>query len=73
MKSLIDLPKTHIAGDSVVSLSGQLRYCNIARWKESVSSSPSGPVLSVISRLVVLTPTSARQLLWGNATDDRRW
>ena len=66
------LPNTHIAGDSFVSLSGVLRYWSIALWKLLMSSSPLGPVLLVIRRLTVLTPTSARQLLWGKATELRR-
>ena len=73
MKSLIGLPNMHIAGDSLVSLSGVLRYCSMARWKESVSISPVGPVLLVMSLFTVLTPTSARQLLWAKATELRRW
>ena len=60
----------HIAGDSVVVGSGQFLYCSIARWNESVSISPLGPVLSVIILLTVFTPISALQLLWGKATDD---
>ena len=56
-------PKTHIAGDTLVSLSGQFLYCRIARWNESTSRSPLGPVLSVIILLTVFTPTSALQLL----------
>ena len=63
MKSLTDRPKTHIAGESFVSLSGVFLYRRMARWKASVSSSPFGPVLSVIMRLTVFTPTSALQLL----------
>ena len=73
MKSLIGRPKTHIAGDSFVSLSGVLRYCSIARWNASVLSSPFGPVLLVMSLFTVLTATSARQLLWAKATELRRW
>ena len=48
---------------SFMSLSGVFLYCRMARWKASVSSSPFGPVLSVIMRLTVFTPTSALQLL----------
>ncbi len=70
-KSLIGRPKTHCAGDNLVVGSSVLRYCSIARWKELVSSDPPRPVLSVIMPLRVLTPTSARQLLWGNATDEK--
>ena len=60
---LTDRPKTHIAGESFVSLSGVFLYCRMARWKASVSSLPFGPVLSVIMCLTVYTPTSALQLL----------
>jgi hypothetical protein len=66
-------PKTHIAGEIFVSGSGVLRYCSIALCTVSVSSSPFGPVLSVMRRFIVFTPISARQLLCGKATDDRRW
>ena len=52
----MDRPNRHMAGDILVSLSGVLRYCNIARWNVSVSSSPFGPVLSVMSLLTVFTP-----------------
>ena len=72
MKSFIALPKIHMAGDSLVSGSGVFLYCSIARWKASTSSSPLAPVLLVMSLFTVLTPTSARQLLCGKATDDRR-
>ena len=54
MKSRLGPSNTHIAGDNLVTLSGDLRYCRIARCKKSVSSSPFGPVLSVIKRLTVL-------------------
>lgn len=37
-----------------------------------VSSSPYGPMLSVISLLAVFTPISALQLLCTNSTDDIR-
>jgi hypothetical protein len=73
MKSLIGWPKTHIAGESCVSLSGVFLHWSIARWNVSVSSSSLGPVLSAIRRLSVLAPTSALQLLWGKDTEDRRW
>ena len=71
MKSLIGRPNTDMAGDRPVSLSGVFRYCNIARWKASVSRLPLALVLFVISLLMVLTPISALQLLCGNATEDR--
>ena len=72
MKSLIGLPKTHIAGESYVAGSGVLRYCSIATRNASVLRSPLGEVLDVIRRLTVLTPISALQLEWGNATEDWR-
>ena len=50
--------------------SGVLRYCNIATRKASVSTSPVGEVFEVINRFTVLTPISALQLEWGNATED---
>ena len=59
IKSLMGLPKTHIAGESLVSASGVLRYCSIARCKASVLSSPFEPVLLVISLFTVFNPTSA--------------
>ena len=72
MKSLMGRPKTHTAGERCVSRSGVLRYWSMALWNWSVFKDPSVAVLSVMSRLTVFTPTSARQLLCGNATDDRR-
>ena len=73
MKSLMARPNKHSAGDSLVSLSGQLRYWSMALWKVSTSSSPRGPVLSAIMRFTVFTLFSALQLLCGNATAERRW
>ena len=73
IKSRIGRPNMHLAGDNFVSLSGVFLYCNIARWNASVLRSPLGLVFPVIKRLTVLTPTSARQLLWRNATDDSLW
>ena len=61
IKSLMARPKMHIAGESLVSLSGVFRYCSMARWKVSVSRSSFEAVLSMSSRFTVLTPTSARQ------------
>lgn len=49
MKSRIERPNTNIAIDYLVSLLGVLRYCRVARFKESVSSSPFGPVLARIT------------------------
>ena len=72
IKSLMGLPKRHEAGDSLVSLSGVFLYWSIALWKASGSRSPFEPVLFIMSRLMVFTAISALQLLWGNATDERR-
>ena len=55
MKSLMGWPKRHIAGESLVSWLGVLRYCNIAWLNASVSSSPFGPELSMCIHLTVLT------------------
>ena len=63
MKSRIDLPKRHWAGDSLVLLSGVLRYCNIALRKQFVLRQPLAPVFLKSSLLMVFTPTSALQLL----------
>ena len=53
IRSLMGRPKTHIAEDNLVSLSGQFLYCRIARWNGSTSRSPLGAVLTVIMRLTV--------------------
>ena len=73
MKSLIGRPNTHWAGDNFVSGSGVLRYWRMARCSALVLKLPVGLVLLVISRLTVLTPTSALQFECGNATDNKRW
>lgn len=65
-------PNTHIAGEMFVSGFGVFLYISMALWNASVSRHPFGEVFPVIMRLTVLTPTSARQLLWGNAVEDRR-
>ena len=70
IKSHIGLPKTHITGESLVSLSGVLRYWRIARWNISVFRSPLGPVLSISNRFTVFTPISALQLPCGKATEE---
>ena len=70
MKSLMTLPNTHIDGDVPVSGSGVLRYCKSALWNASVFRSPASVVLFVRRRLIVFTPISALQLLWGNAVDN---
>lgn len=72
MKSRTGLPNTHIAGDSPVVGSGQLRYCRMALCSLSVSKLPLGPVFSEMSLFVVLTPISALQLECGKATEDKR-
>ena len=73
MKSLIGLPNTHLAGDSFVAGSGVFRYCSMAHCKASVFRLPRGSVLSVMSRLTVLTPISTLQFECGWATDNRWW
>ena len=70
IKSRIGLPKTHRAGESLMSLFGVLRYWKIARWNLSVFRSPLGPVLSISNCFTVFTPISALQLLWGKATEE---
>ena len=72
MKSLMGLPKTIIAGDNVVAGSGVFLYWRIAHCtaSRSTSSPPLGPVLLVRIRFMILTPSSALQLLCGKATDD---
>ena len=59
------LPKTHTAGESLVSLSGALQDWRIACW-----NSVLGPVLSISNRFMVFTPISALQLLWEKATEE---
>jgi hypothetical protein len=57
----------------VLCLSGVFLYWSITHWNASMSRSPLGPVLSAIRHLMVLTPTSALQLLRGKETEDRQW
>ena len=73
MRSLTGRPNTHMAGDVLVVGSGVFLYCRIASWNASTSMMPSCPTLPVINLLIVLTPTSALQLLCGNATELSRW
>ena len=73
MRSLTGRPNTHMAGDILVVGSGVFLYCRIASWNASMSMAPSLPTLPVINLLTVLTPTSALQLLCGNATELSRW
>ena len=72
IKSLMGLPKTHMAGDNPVSLSGVFRYCSMARWNLSVFRVPPGPVFSMIILLTVFTAISARLLLCAKATEEMR-
>ena len=67
------LPKMHMAGDNLVLWSGVFLYRSMALWKVSTLMSPFLHTLSVISRLMVLTPISALQLLWGKATELSLW
>ena len=84
MRSLTGLPNTHMAGDIFVVGSGVFRhrcipgsdspiYWRIAAWNASMLMAPSFPTMPVINLLTALTPTSALQLLCGNATELRRW
>ncbi len=73
MRSLVWCPKMHIAGDILVCGFGVFLCARTARWKESLSKLPSPLTFPVMSRFIDLTPISARQLLWGNATELRRW
>ena len=69
IKSRIGLPKIHIAGESLVSLSGVLRYWRIAGWNLSVFRSPFAPVIHQQS-FHGFAPISALQLLWGKAMEE---
>ena len=68
MRSLTGLPNTHMAGDIFVVRSGVFLYWRIAAWNASILMAPFFPTLPVINLLIVLTPTSALQLLCENAT-----
>ena len=59
MKSRMGRPKTHIAGDRPVSLSGVLQYWSMARWNPSEFSLPSAVTLPVRRRLAVLSTAVA--------------
>jgi hypothetical protein len=53
MKSLFGRPYMHMAGKSLVSLSGIFLYCNMVHWKETVSMSPEkGAWLSWLQSLL---------------------
>ncbi len=73
IRSFIGRPKIHMEGDSLVVGSGVFLYCKMAFWNVSMLIAPFLPVLPVMSRLTVLTPSSALQLLCGKATELRRW
>ena len=73
MKSLICLPNMHWAGEIPVTGSGVFLYCSMAFWNLSVSRDPSAFMLSISILFMVLTPTSALQLLCGKAVDDCLW
>ena len=73
MRSRTGLPNTHIAGDSLVAGSGVLQCWRTARWNASVFRLPLADMLPARSLLIDLTPTSARQLLCGKATELRLW
>lgn len=62
MKSLIDQPKTHWAGDNFVSGLGVLQYWRMVRCRASVLRLPVGLVLLVINHLTVHIVISALQL-----------
>ena len=57
-RSLVGRPRTHIAGDILVSGLGALRYVSRALKKEDLRV-PPGPVLPAIRRFIVLTAVSA--------------
>ena len=64
-KSRIWRPNTISAGERLSSGVGVFRYVSIARWNAGISTSPCGPVFSMIMRLADLTPISARVLECG--------
>ena len=73
MRSCMGLANTAMAGEILVMGSGVFLYVSIARWNASQSSSPLSGVLPASARLTVFTPISARELLCGLATEQRRW
>ena len=48
-------------------------YCRIALAALSLSSDPSGRVLSSTMRLAAFTPSSERPFDWGYAIEEIRW
>ena len=60
------------AGENLVTRSMVFLQERIALWKASTSRDPNWLQLSVIILFPCLNASSARQLLWVNATDDRR-
>ena len=65
-RSRVGRPNRHWVGDRLVERSGVFLYCMIVRWKLLVTRGPFGPVLFVMIRFTVFTPTSVRQMLCGN-------
>ena len=62
-------PNRHDAGDCLVEGSGVFLYWRMACWKALMFRSPYVPTLPEMSRLVVFTAISARQLPCGKATE----
>ena len=62
-----------MTGKILVAGSGVFLYWRMASWNASMLIAPSFLTLPVINLLMILTPISALQLLWGNATELRRW
>lgn len=69
-EDLYGVSKNAHGGVRRVSRSGVFLYWSIARRNLSVFRDPCALVVSV---MIVLTPTSARQLARGKTTDDSRW
>ena len=70
--SRIGLPNSTSAGDDLVIGSTVFLYDRMACWNLSTSREPDGLQLSAMIRLTCFTPSSARQLECGLATDERR-
>ena len=74
IRSFTVLPNSEtMPGDIFIVGSEVFRYWRIDVWNASMLISPSLPTLPKISRLKVLTPTSAQPLLCGNAIELRQW